>query len=118
MNGYTIAFLGEDDEVREAAEALQEHLNRDAELRGLTDNRKRPPRDNEQGGFADAVQYAAELGPLVVTPLCTWLEARLRRKGVSLELRRPDGTELRISADSTEDSAELLDRVEEFLSSE
>ncbi|RPE36548.1 effector-associated constant component EACC1 [Kitasatospora cineracea] len=118
MTGYTIAFHGEDDEVREAAEALQQHLNRDTELRGLTSNRIRPPRADEQGGIADAVQYAAELGPLVISPLCAWLEARLRKNGVSLELRRPDGTELRISADSTRDSAELMDQVEDFLSSE
>ncbi|MGW4806743.1 effector-associated constant component EACC1 [Kitasatospora sp. NPDC004272] len=118
MTDYTIAFHGEDDEVREAAEALQQHLNRDAELRGLTNNRIRPPRPDEQGGIADAVQYAAELGPLVISPLCVWLEARLRKNTVSLELRRPDGTELRISTDSTRDSSELLDQVEEFLSAE
>jgi hypothetical protein len=112
---FTIAFEGTDDDVREDAEALHQHLDRDGELRGLTANRIRPPRPGEQGGIADAVQYAADLGPLVIGPLCVWLEARLRRSGVSLELRRPDGTELRISADSTRDSAELLDQVAEFL---
>lgn len=115
MPQFTIAFDGTDDDVREDATALQQHLNRDGELRGLTDNRIRPPRENEQGGIADAVQYAADLGPLVIGPLCVWLEARLRKGGVSLELRRPDGTELRVSADSAEESAELLDQVAEFL---
>ncbi|MFI5533173.1 hypothetical protein ACIA8O_31995 [Kitasatospora sp. NPDC051853] len=115
MPQFTIAFDGTDDDVRDDAEGLQQHLHRDSELRGLTSNRIRPPRPDEQGGIADAVQYAAELGPLVIGPLCVWLEARLRRGGVSLELRRPDGTELRISGDSTTDTAELLNQVEDFL---
>ncbi|BFV56771.1 hypothetical protein KCMC57_up18750 [Kitasatospora sp. CMC57] len=115
MSQFTIAFEGTDDEIREAAEDLRQQLDRDGELRGLTNSRIRPPRAGEQGGIADAVQYAADLGPLVIGPLCVWLEARLRRKGVSLELRRPDGTELRISADSTGDSAQLLHQVAEFL---
>jgi len=115
MSQITIEFDGAQETTDEDARALQGFLDQDDELRGQVRNRIRPPRPGEQGGIADAVEYAATLGPLVVEPLCIWLAARLRKGKVALELRRPDGTELKVSADDVNDTAELLAQVQNFL---
>lgn len=117
MTEFLISFDGDPDEVDTDARDLREFLSQDGALRGRVANRLVPPAPGEQGGVADAVQYATELGPLVLQPFTLWLAARLRKgKGqVKITLHRPDGTELKVSADSLADVQAVLDRVEGFL---
>jgi hypothetical protein len=119
VDRYTIAFDGDPEEFDADARELREFLSQDAALRGRVDLRLVPPVPGEQGGVADAVHYATELGPLVLSPLTLWLTARLRKGGkVSLTLHSPDGRELKLETDSVADANALLDRVEGFLDPE
>ncbi|MGF1428935.1 effector-associated constant component EACC1 [Kitasatospora sp. LaBMicrA B282] len=115
MTDFLIAFDGDPDEVDTDARDLRDFLSQDGELRGRIANRMVPPAPGEQGGVADAVHYATELGPLVLQPLGLWLAARLRKGKVKLTLHRPDGAELKISTEGVGDAQALLDRVEHFL---
>ncbi|MFE9422008.1 hypothetical protein ACFYNO_03480 [Kitasatospora sp. NPDC006697] len=116
---FTIAFDGDPAEADADARELREFLQRDGALRGRIEQRLVPPAPGEQGGLADAVRYAAELGPLVLPPLTLWLTARLRRGGkVALTLHRPDGGELKLETESIADANALLDRLEEYLAPE
>ncbi|MDH6142025.1 MULTISPECIES: effector-associated constant component EACC1 [Kitasatospora] len=116
MDQYTIAFDGDPEEFDADVRDLRDFLSQDAALRGRTELRLVPPAPGEQGGVADAVRYATELGPLVLSPLTLWLTARLRKGGkVSLTLHRPDGAELKLDTDSVADANTLLDRLEGFL---
>ncbi|WP_157537576.1 effector-associated constant component EACC1 [Kitasatospora azatica] len=116
---YTIAFDGDPEEFDADARELREFLSQDGALRGRIENRLVAPAPGEQGGVADAVRYATELGPLVLPPLTLWLAARLRKGGkVSLTLHRPDGAELKLDTESIADANVLLDRLESFLDPE
>jgi hypothetical protein len=119
MDQYTLAFDGEPEDFDADVRELRDFLGKDAALRGRVELRLVPPGPGEQGGVADAVRYATELGPLVLSPLTLWLTARLRKGGkVSLTLHGPDGRELKLDTESVADAQTMLDRVERFMDRE